>query len=194
MLPLTVSVHRDDAGVAPAPAETGRCAYCGLQAGLHSADGGCAACRLVRHLERPRIDDEVCLSWLPEISQAALICLTRTMHTRLRAAGEGFDGETGPVLVSRERGALHYARLALSGRGAVASALLGTARPSELAQVLARMSRPLYDRRHQLLGGLRVLSVGRFFVGADDVYPAIVDSWRRPAGPVATPRQSGSAA
>lgn len=193
-MPLTVSVRRDDAGVARAPAHPGTCACCGLPAGIHGGDGSCAACHLVRHLERPRIDAEVCLTWVPEMSQAALICLVREMHRRLRAGGEGFDGEPGPVAVGADRRALHYARLALSGRIAVASAWPGALRPSELAQILARMSRPMYDRRRTLLGGLRVLPVGRFFVGADDVYPAIVDSWRQTDEPSSMPEIARSAA
>jgi intracellular multiplication protein IcmJ len=121
------------------------------------------------------------------MSQAALICLVREMHSRLRAGGESFDGEPGPVAVSADRSALHYVRLALSNRVAVASELVGTTRPSELAQVLARMSRPFYDRRHKLLGGLRVLPIGRFFMGVDDVYPAIIDSWRQAPAPMPMP-------
>jgi hypothetical protein len=105
------------------------------------------------------------------------------MHCRLRDAGESFDGDAGPAVMSPERSALHFARLTLSARADVAAEHLGTSRPSELAHVLARMSRQPYDRRHRLLGGLRVLPVGRFFVCAEDVYPAIVDSWREPRPP-----------
>jgi len=194
MLSLIISAHRDDAERAQPASQGDACSYCGLPAGIHNEGDCCAACRLVRHLDRPCIDEEVCLIWLPEMSQAALICLVREMHSRLRAGGEGFDGEPGPVAVSADRSALHYARLALSGRAAVASELVGTTRASELAQVLARMSRPFYDRRHKLLGGLRVLPIGRFFVGADDVYPAIVDSWRHIPTPAAIPNTMGSTA
>ena len=128
------------------------------------------------------------LVWLPEMSQAALVCLLREVHCRLRAAGEGFCDEVGPVIVSQERAALHYARRALDDRVAVAAEHLGTDKPSELAHVLTRMPRATYQRRHRLLGGLRVLPAGRFFVGRADVYPAIVDSWLNiPAGDGAKP-------
>jgi hypothetical protein len=179
--PLLISVQRDDdAGVlAPSgqPSAAG-CLFCGAPLGLHAEKGrACAICLLVRHLERPRIDEEARLVWIPEMSQAALVCLLREMHCRLRSTGEGFCGEGGPAIVSQERATLHYARVALNGRGAVAVEHLGTERPSELAHVLARMARATYERRHRLLGGLRVLPAGRFFVGATNVYPAIVDSW-----------------
>jgi hypothetical protein len=184
MLPLIPSVVRDDDGPAQTSDAHGSCAFCGSQIGLHGEDGlSCAICVLVRHLERPRIDDEVSLVWLPELSQAALACLVREMHGRLRGVGRGFNSATGPVFVSPERSALYYAQAALTERASVAAEYLGTDRPSELAQVLARLPRPTYQRRHHLLGGLRVLPAGHFFVGADDVYPAIVDSWREPSEP-----------
>jgi hypothetical protein len=191
---LTASVRRDDAVVPEGCAAAVTCSFCGLQPGMHGDGASCAACRLVRHLERPRIDEEAILIWLPEMSQAALICLVREMHARLRSAGEGFDGEIGPLIASAGRNALHDARWALSSRAAVASELLETSRPSELAGALVRISRPSYERRHRLLGGIRVLPVGRFFVGAEDVYPAVVDSWRRQAEPASSPTPSRSAA
>ena len=194
MLHLAVSVHRSGSAPLQKPPALSMCAYCGLQAGLYSDDGSCAACLLVRHLERPRIDDEACLTWLPELSQATLINLVREMHTRLRAAGEAFDAEIAPVVPSPERVALHHAQRAVVGRAAVAAELLGTSRPSELAQALSRMSAPSYDQRHKLLGGLRVLPIGRFFVGSEDVYPTIVDSWLSSAKPEALSTLSRSTA
>lgn len=181
MLPLLPSVRRDDAPVSPVAEPSADCAYCGLPIGLHGENGrSCAVCVLVCHLERPRIDEEAQLIWLPEMSQAALVCLVREMHGRLHAAGEGFDGTAAPALLSPERRALHYARAALLDRAAIAVEHLGTKRPSELASVLARLPRPAYDRRHRLLGGLRVLPTGRIFLDSEDVYPAAVESWQRP--------------
>lgn len=179
--PLLISIHRDSDPAVPAQStiSTDDCAFCGGSLGPHAeAERCCAVCTLVRHLERPRIDEEAHLVWLPEMSQAALICLLRGMHCRLRDAGESFDGEAGPPVASPERSALHYARLALSARSKLTNEHLGTSRPSELASVLARLSRAAYDRRRRLLGGLRLLPSGRYFVGAEDVYPAIVDGWR----------------
>ena len=194
MLHLAVSVQRDGSVTSQKPPAADICAYCGSQAGLHSDDGSCAACLLVRHLERPRIDDELCLTWLPELSQATLICLVREMHTLLRAAGEPFDAGIAPVIPTPERVALQHAHRAVVARAAVAAELLGTSRPSELAQALSRMSAASYDQRHKLLGGVRVLPVGRFFVGSDDAYPAIVDSWLRSAKPKSSSTPYRSAA
>jgi intracellular multiplication protein IcmJ len=170
LLPLLISVPRDDSVAdATAPATPPTCLFCGASLGLHAEDGRCcAACILVRHLERPRIDEEARLVWLPEMSQAALVCLVREIHGRLRVAGESLCGGSP---------AAHYACIGLEGRAAIAAEHLGTDRLSELAHALGRMPRASYERRHRLLGGLRVLPAGRFFVGTTDVYPAIVDSW-----------------
>ena len=56
-----------------------------------AARRSCALCLLVRHLERPRIDDEADLVWLPEMSQPALNITMREIHLRLRALGESLD-------------------------------------------------------------------------------------------------------
>lgn len=195
--PLLISVHREGDGPEPAQSTvpTVDCAYCGGSLGPHAgAEACCAVCTLVRHLQRPRIDEEADLVWLPEMSQAALISLLREMHCRLRDAGERFDGEAGPPAASPERRALHYARLALSSRSKLANEHLGTSRPSELACVLARLPRAAYDRRHRLLGGLRLLPSGRFFVGPEDMYPAIVDGWREHRRSGKAPVQVRSAA
>jgi intracellular multiplication protein IcmJ len=177
LLPLLISVRRDDGAAdsaAPAAGPNGTCSFCGASLGLHAEAGCCcAACILVRHLERPRIDDEAGLVWLPEMSQAALVCLVREIHGQLRVAGESLYDSSAVLSAA----ALYYARSALDGRAALAAEYLGTDRPSELAHVLGRMPRAIYARRHRLLGGLRVLPAGHFFVGTADVYPAVVDSW-----------------
>jgi hypothetical protein len=177
LLPLLISVQRDDGAAdlaTSAAGPNGSCLFCGASLGLH-AEGGrcCAACILVRHLERPRIDDEAGLVWLPEMSQAALVSLVREMHSQLRTVGESLYDSSAVLSAA----ALHYARSALDGRAALAAEYLGTDRPSELAHVLGRMPHAIYERRYRLLGGLRVLPAGHFFVGTTDVYPAVVDSW-----------------
>ena len=181
MLPLLISTLREDAAAPQLAPEGEGCVYCGLSAGAHG-DGPrcCALCHLVRHLERPRIDDELHLIWLPEISQAALICIVREMHAQLHAKGQRPDATSCPGIVTREGQAIHFVRAALLARTDVAAGHLGTNLPSELAHCLARMPRGSYDRRHRLLGGLRALPAGQFFAGSDDVYPRIVESWRKP--------------
>ena len=181
LCPLVISVSRDrhlHPPAPPSPDPNGHCLFCGGLIGAHDAgERSCALCMLVTHLERPRIDDEVSLIWLPEMTQAALICLVRETHIRLHGAGEALDGDRALAVASPDRAALHLTRIALASRAGMAAASIGTDKPSELGQALRRLPRAAYDRRHLLLGSLRVLPAGRFFAGAEDVYPTIVESW-----------------
>ena len=169
----------------------GRCSFCGgrlgSQRGAPTPDAGsttaeCALCLLVRHLDRPRIDDEAELVWLPEMSQPAVNITMREIHLRLRALGESLDAATPPQRDTPERRRLYHARAALRERAGAAAARLGSGRPSELGRALLRLSPGAYARRGKLLGGLRLLPAGHFFDGERDIYPAIVDGWSGVAG------------
>ena len=46
---------------------------------------------------------------------------------------------------------------------------------------MLELSPAAYARRAALLGGLRLMPLGRFFDGDRDVYPEIVDSWMKPS-------------
>ena len=186
MLALRISVSRGtEAPLQAVQAADATCSFCGQSVGIHAGQPRCCAlCTLVQHLERPRIDDELSLVWLPEMSQAAIICLAREMHVRLRSHGESVSELSFPAAVTPERSALYFARAALLGRRDVAAEHTGTSQLSDLAHVLARMDAAAYERRHRLLAGLRALPTGRFFVGSEDVYPEIIDSWRQPSTPM----------
>ena len=194
MLALRISVSRGTEVPSQAlQSDHDACSFCGQPVGAHAVQPCCCAlCTLVQRLDRPRIDDELCLVWLPEMSQAALVCLVREMHMRLRSRGEGVSELSFSGAVTPERTALHYARSALLARRDVAGEHAGTSRPSDLAHVLARMDAVAYERRHRLLAGIRALPTGRFFVGSDDVYPEIIDSWRQSSSPVLAPVRSAA--
>ena len=140
-------------------------------------DSACPLCHLVGHLERPRIDEEAMLVWLPEISQPALNNIVREIHMQLHALGDPLEHGAAPRHDTPERYPLHHARTALADRAGGAAERLGTALPSDLAAALNRLSQAA--RRHQdaLLGGLRLLPLGRFFERSKDVYPDIVGGW-----------------
>ena len=95
---------------------------------------GCALCFLAEHLDRPRIDEEASLIWLPEVSQVVINTLMREIHIRLRTLGETLHAEFRLSLDTEERRRLFHARALLQSRGAAAVARLGTGRPSELAE------------------------------------------------------------
>lgn len=182
---LILSVGEGDAAPVPADAR-GHCSFCGCELSSQrgtttpntgSATDECALCVLVRHLDRPRIDDEAELVWLPEISQPAVNITMREIHLGLRALGESLDADTPPQRDTPERRWLYHAGASLRQRAGAAAARLGSGRPSELGRALLRLSPSAYTRRGKLLGGLRLLPAGHFFDGERDIYPTIVDGW-----------------
>jgi intracellular multiplication protein IcmJ len=174
------------------PGSNADCAFCGaaagrwaghgyLPAGSQSSATACALCSLPQHLERPRIDEEAVLVWLPEISQPALNATMREIHVALQVLGEDVHADavfrTRPPALSD----LYYARAVLADRQGAAEARAGTASPRELGMALLELSPAAYLRRGELLDGLRLLPLGRFFEGELDVYPEIVGFWRKRA-------------
>ena len=141
-----------------------RCCCCA--AGWTGA--ACPLCTLARHLERPRIDEEAALVWLPEMSQAAVNTTMREIHMQLRALGEGLHAE-------------HRLRLDLPERTRPASRARGTRRPRcaspppvsarrRQANSAARCSacrRLPTPAARRCSGGLRLLPLGRFYEGGD---------------------------
>jgi intracellular multiplication protein IcmJ len=182
LLPLTLSAQ-PTATISGAKGGNVPCAFCGVRSGKWllrvSADGvsSCPLCTLSLHLTRPRIDDEAALVWLPEMSQQAINTMIRHIHLRLRRLGEDVR-QSGRLRQSEpEQCVLHNARAILHARGAAASSRLGTDTPSELASALLRLSEAASASRASLLGGLRLLPLGRFYQAGQDVYPAILDDW-----------------
>jgi hypothetical protein len=173
-----------------------RCAFCGLPTGKcqmqsprpRKSDGdsagglpACPLCALPQHLERPRIDDETALVWLPEMSQQAINAMMREIHIQIRALGEDVQADSVFKKQSPSHRSLHYARAVLSERIQPAIERVGTSSGHELGLALLELSPAAYARRAALLGGLRLMPLGRFFEGDKDVYPEIVDAWRKPA-------------
>ena len=150
------------------PSESARtCAYCGTPTSCWSHDGACVHCNLVLHLDRPRIDAEAVIGWIPELSQAALNRIMRELHCQLHKSQTGFSARPGP----------HYVSRALSERVGAASKILGTSCASELGQALALLTPASYADRYRLLAGVRILPAGQFFVDDEDIYPDILEHW-----------------
>lgn len=157
------------------------CSYCAQgEAAFGRANGpaACALCFLVHHLERPRIDDEAVLIWLPEMDQRAISLVCREMHLSLHAAHEPLCDDACRRSDGSEVVRISRVRAALRARGDGAASRLGTDRPSELGEALRCLPRAARLRQPELLGGLRLLPRGRFFDGGEDVYPSIVEAWR----------------
>jgi intracellular multiplication protein IcmJ len=202
MLSASIDTAREAAPLADAAkGDTVCCGFCAqpgaaFPARVRGSTGetirGCALCFLAEHLERPRIDEEASLIWLPEVSQVVINTLMREIHIRLRTLRETLHAEFRLSLDTEERRRLFHARALLLGCGAAASSRLGTGRPSDLASAMLRLSDAAYRQRFKLLGGLRLLSSGRFFEGDRDIYPEIVDRWRAAIDSDAAPSTAGA--
>ena len=173
-----------------------RCAFCSLPTGKcqmqspgpRKSNGdsagdltACPLCALPQHLERSRIDDEAALVWLPEMSQQAINAMMREIHIQIRALGEDLQADSIFKKHSPSHRSLHYARAVLAERIQPAIDRIGTSSAHELGIALLELSPAAYARRPALLGGLRLMPLGRFFDGDRDVYPEIVDSWMKPS-------------
>jgi hypothetical protein len=171
-----------------------RCAFCGMpsarcqmQSSAHQRNDeeragalpACPLCALPQHLERPRIDEEAALVWLPEMSQQAINAMMREIHGQIRALGENLQADAIFKGRSPQLRSLHYARAVLAERIQPAIDRVGTSSAHELGLALLELSPAAHARRAALLGGLRLMPLGRFFVSDRDVYPEIVDSWRK---------------
>lgn len=208
LLPLLLSAHPSAwTAVAGHPQgqertnETTHCRFCGLVAaerfepfhcnGDHDDDTAenivpaCPLCHLVQHPDRPRIEDEATLIWMPEMSQAVLNRLVRGIHLTLHATDESLDmgraprgRSPGPIAAFRAYRSLHKrAAPALDRLGTNSFALLGVA--------LLHMTAAQYAQRGDLLAGLRLLPLGRLFVDQTDIYPDILTAWAARPQPTA---------
>ncbi len=196
LLPLVLSAHAPgfNPGSGFCAPENGAgsrcCQFCGLEAagwqerfhlnGDHDDESGaniasaCVLCHLCQHLERWSIDQEAIVIWLPELTQGAVIALARDAHRRLAARGESPCLERRPGSQHGDVLAGQNAFMALKERADAAFARLGTTSPRDLGAALLGLPPESYARRDKLLGGLRILPLGRLLRGGRDVYPALL--------------------
>jgi hypothetical protein len=173
------------------------CQFCGETIGkvpdaFASKEPCCVLCGLVQNLGRPRVDEEARLIWLPELSQSALNALARRIHIGLHSHGERLEIGAQPSTAAGDLPTLYQAGQALLARKGEAETRLGTSDPSHLADALLRLSPAGFKRRDTLLGGVRLLPMGKLFDAAGDVYPQIVDSWQRAGAESAAENTGGS--
>ena len=95
---------------------------------------------------------------------------------RGRSCRCGVSHATGAALSN-----LYYARAVLADRRGAAEARAGTASRANSAWRCWNSHPPLTCGAGELLDGLRLLPLGRFFEGELDVYPEIVGFWREHA-------------
>src|SRR5580658_28726 len=136
----------------------------------------CVLCNLVLHLERPQIDAEAVLIWLPEMSQAAIVALTRRIHLVLVAHSEPATMDRRPRRDDPALVAAYSAYRALLSAQAALAGRLGTTRPGDVGAVLLGLDPARYARRAALLSGIRLVPLGRVFEDGLDIYPKLLAS------------------
>lgn len=200
LLPLLLSAH-SSAWTAVSNRSEGQerntnarqCRFCGLVSvewsepfhcnGDHADDSpgnvvpACPLCHLAQHPDRPRIGDETTLIWMPEMSQTVLNRLVRGIHLTLHANEETIDARRPPRGTSPTPIAAFRAYRALHERAAPAFDRLGTNSFALLGAALLNLTARQYARRGELLAGVRLLPLGRFFVDQRDIYPDILTAW-----------------
>jgi len=199
LLPLPLSAHFS-AWTADAGPVGGRdatpsapCRFCGFSAGnwqerFHCngdhADNTavnlvsvCPLCHLTQHPERPQIDTEVTLIWMPEMSQAVLNCLVRGIHVFLHGYGEPPGLRRSPLSFDPGVAEAYRAYRALQERTGPALDRLGTNSFAELGAALLGLRPDAYARRAELLAGLRLLPLGQLHQDGCDVYPKMLATW-----------------
>jgi hypothetical protein len=183
---------RPDFAIAqPHPREfADRCPHCGCEIVIWLEEGPqttpippfsdkqtcCALCRVSQSLERSEIDREAVVIWLPEFTQGALNALVHRIHRIAATRGKPVYWSPDPLPENshEELLAARSAYAALIKRSELAKRRVGTSSPRDLAEALSFLSPGSYARRSELLGGVRLLSLGRFFVDGRDIYPRLL--------------------
>jgi intracellular multiplication protein IcmJ len=160
----------------------------------------CIFCHLCQHVGFAGLRREAVLVWLPEIPQARLNHLVRTVLVAWRsadAAGAAGADRPGPPMpgarMKEEQQKLFRAmaqgaqalHAGLMARQDEAARRYGTSDLSEFGKLLQLMPDDVYARRADWCAGLRLLPVGSRKRGSEEAMPQIVDSWREPGGPYA---------
>ena len=135
----------------------------------------CLLCSLCQGLDRATIDAEAALIWLPEMSQAALIATVRRLHVICCQDGAPPTMDRVPRLGTDRLRQAWGVYAALLRRTALVQKRLGSLSIRDLAAALEDVT-PAARVRASLLGGLRLLPLGRFFRDGADVYPAALAS------------------
>ena len=137
----------------------------------------CPLCHLPQHLNRPQIDGEAVLVWLPEMAQGVVSVLARHIHLSCVAAGFApFEAQSARAPAARALAGYHAYRT-LYERRAAADLRLGTTSPRQLGAALLELSAADYERRTNLLGGIRLLPTGRLYENGRDIYPDMLRDW-----------------
>jgi hypothetical protein len=176
--------------------QKGACQFCGLSAAswqapfCYEGDAGpnvetrgipcCVLCHLALSLDRETIDAEGVLIWCPQLSQAVVNCLVRSIHRRLTLKGVPFDPSRRPGRGDIDGVAAANILADLQFQSERVEKKIGSAQPSALVRALVEMKRRGDGLGPGLISGLRLLPLGRFFRNGTDIYPELIASLTAP--------------
>jgi intracellular multiplication protein IcmJ len=196
--PMLLSAHPsawdDAADPEHRPDHAASCRFCGeptagWQAAFHlDSDHGnndpgnlaiaCTLCHLGQHLNRPDIDREATLIWLPELAQSEIIRLVREIHLQCHTAKtRPSDLHSVSSRISAPLLGSFAAYQALLERQEAAEARLGTISPKALGAALLELPPEATATLPDRLSGIRLLPLGRLFRDGEDIYPTILTAW-----------------
>lgn len=149
----------------------------------------CPFCHMVQHIGLAGYSGEAVLAFIPEISQADLHHLVRTIlygKDWANTAAKGRNADIDTIRTSREvREAAEALEADLRARVVESERVLGTSSPLELANILQRVAndRPeSYARRGDFLLGIRLLPLGTRRDESGDVMAKMIASWSQTGG------------
>lgn len=147
----------------------------------------CSYCHMCQHIGLAGRNEEAVLVWMPEISQAQLHHIVRTIQVAKRwsdtaTKARAVRQETVKQAKKFEDGAAALMSK-LRERELVAHERLGTSNLLDLANIMLVMDDAQYERRGEFLHGYRMLPLGVRSSDGDDVMAKIVTTWLEPGGP-----------
>ena len=143
----------------------------------------CSYCHMTQHIGLAGKHGEARVIFLPEISQARLHHLVRTIQVAKHEASKRDD-----KIIKDMAATAKALEAKLLERYAEAKRLIGTADPAILGDILWRLSNSgntaYYPRRDMLLDGIRLLPLGiRQGNEGRNVMADMVANWTEPSGP-----------
>jgi intracellular multiplication protein IcmJ len=143
----------------------------------------CIHCHAVHHIGLWGVWDEAVLIYLPEIEQWQLSHICRSIlvarHYPSQLANSGDVGKDQVESAKRFKNAADITMGKLMERTKMAEDVLGTSSPRVLGNVMPAIPDQLYEGRHQLLGGIRLLLTGQHKRGQGgiDQFETIALGW-----------------
>lgn len=152
----------------------------------------CSYCHKCQHIGRAGKFQEAVLAWLPELSQAQLHHIVRSIQVAQYEAEKakitrGMRPEAQQSIKQiADAASTLFGRL--KARQVQAEDRIGTSDPLELANIMLAMPDELYNKRSDFLHGVRLLPLGVQYQDGGDIMPKIVESWCNSGGPYANMR------